>query len=109
MAGFAVNLEYLAKSPNASMPYTAGYEEDSFLRSIGLKIEDIEPKANNCTEILVWHTQTTKYKAPILRVDIPTIHKDNSSLEKLLMHLETMGVSHTSGSSGIYSYVVIIY
>ncbi len=52
MAGFAVNLNYMAKF-NASMPYKAGYEEDEFLKSIGLKIEDIEPKANNCSEILV--------------------------------------------------------
>lgn len=53
MAGFAVGLRYLADFPNASMPYKAGYEEDSFLKSIGLKIEEIEPKGNNCTEVLV--------------------------------------------------------
>lgn len=51
MAGFAVNLKYLAQYPNATMPYKAGYEEDAFLRSINLKIDDIEPKANDCTEV----------------------------------------------------------
>jgi beta-1,3-glucuronyltransferase S len=46
-------LNYLSKFPNATMPFKAGYEEDAFLKSIGLKIDDIEPKANNCTETLV--------------------------------------------------------
>jgi beta-1,3-glucuronyltransferase len=50
MAGFAVNLNYMEKYPNASMPYKAGYEEDAFLKSIDLKIHEIEPKANDCTE-----------------------------------------------------------
>lgn len=51
MAGFAVNLQHLSSYPNASMPYKAGYEEDSFLKSINLKIDQIEPMANDCTEV----------------------------------------------------------
>lgn len=51
MAGFAVSVDYLLQNPNATMPYKAGHEEDQFLKSLGLKMEDIEPKANNCTEV----------------------------------------------------------
>ena len=53
MAGFAVNIEYLISNPNATMPYKAGYEEDQFLRSLGLQLEDIEPKADSCTQVIL--------------------------------------------------------
>jgi beta-1,3-glucuronyltransferase S len=100
MAGFAVNLEYMAKSPNATMPYRAGYEEDDFLKSIGLKMEHIEPKANNCTEILVWHTQTTKTKAPMINIKTDVYANDKTSLHMLLKGLENKGVGHVSNSGG---------
>lgn len=100
MAGFAVNLEYLIRSPNATMPYKAGYEEDEFLKSIGLKMTDIEPKANNCSEVLVWHTQTKKEKSAIVRMDMKILDSDHTSLGPLLRELEALGVSHISGSTG---------
>ncbi|CAG2055174.1 unnamed protein product [Timema podura] len=53
MAGFAVNIGFLLSHPHATMPYKAGYEEDQFLVSLGLKLEDIEPKGNACTEVLL--------------------------------------------------------
>nr|CAD7460801.1 unnamed protein product [Timema tahoe] len=53
MAGFAVNIGFLLSHPHATMPYKAGYEEDQFLVSLGLKLEDIEPKGNACTETRV--------------------------------------------------------
>lgn len=52
MAGFAVNIEYLLKFPNATMPFRAGYEEDRFLRSLGVTLDMIEPKAQSCTEVI---------------------------------------------------------
>uniref|UniRef100_A0A182IPX0 Galactosylgalactosylxylosylprotein 3-beta-glucuronosyltransferase n=1 Tax=Anopheles atroparvus TaxID=41427 RepID=A0A182IPX0_ANOAO len=100
MAGFAVNLEYLALSPNATMPFKAGYEEDEFLKSIGLKLQDIEPKANNCTEILVWHTQTKGSKAPTVRISMDRQKLDKVNLGGLLKRLETMGVNHISDAEG---------
>ncbi|KAG8326115.1 hypothetical protein J6590_050446 [Homalodisca vitripennis] len=51
MAGFAVNVEYLLKYPNATMPFRAGYEEDRFLRSLGITLDMIEPKADSCTQV----------------------------------------------------------
>ncbi|XP_017494322.1 PREDICTED: galactosylgalactosylxylosylprotein 3-beta-glucuronosyltransferase S-like [Rhagoletis zephyria] len=58
MAGFAVNLQFFLQQKKATMPYKVGYEEDYFLKSLGVKIWQLEPKANNCTEVLVWHTKT---------------------------------------------------
>lgn len=98
--GFAVNLSYLAKYPNATMPYKAGYEEDAFLRSINLKIEDIEPKANDCTEVYVWHTQTTKTKAPTVRISKDVLESTHTNLHALMKLLDEMGVSHTSSTGG---------
>jgi len=58
MAGFAVDLQRFLTRPKATMPYKVGYEEDFFIRSLGVKMSDLEPKGNNCTEVLVWHTKT---------------------------------------------------
>ena len=51
MAGFAVNLQYFLDKRNATMPYKVGYEEDFFLKSLGVQINELEPKASNCTEV----------------------------------------------------------
>lgn len=109
MAGFAVSLEYLENSPNATMPYKAGFEEDEFLKSIGLKLEDIEPKANNCSEILVWHTQTKKEKPPLIHVDNRVVNLDDTSLGAILRELELMGVSHMNSDSGNFIFLSLIY
>lgn len=57
MAGFAVNLQYFL-SKNATMMLDNGWHEDSFLWSLKIAVGDLEPKAANCTMILVWHTKT---------------------------------------------------
>ena len=63
MAGFAVTTELL-KMHRPKMAYKAGHEEDLFLKSLNVSFKDIEPLAKDCTEVLVWHTQTIKEKAP---------------------------------------------
>ncbi|KAH8285809.1 hypothetical protein KR018_009033, partial [Drosophila ironensis] len=99
MAGFAVNLKYMSAYGNANMPYKPGYEEDLFLRSLRLRIFDIEPRGNNCTEILVWHTQTKSKKISTLRIE--SKYLDNrSNLGALLHNLEKMGVALTSETEG---------
>jgi len=65
MACFAFSVELLLQKPKATMPFVPGYEEDKFLQSLDIKKEDIEPKAKNCSQILVWHTQTKKNKPPV--------------------------------------------
>lgn len=100
MAGFAVNINYLRKFPNATMPYKAGYEEDAFLKSIELNIDNIEPKANDCTEVYVWHTQTSKTKAPLIKIANEVLEHSKTNLHTLLKYLDEMGVSHTSSTGG---------
>lgn len=51
MAGFAVNLQFFLQNKKATMPYKVGYEEDYFLKSLGVQIWQLEPKASNCTEV----------------------------------------------------------
>ncbi|XP_058985463.1 galactosylgalactosylxylosylprotein 3-beta-glucuronosyltransferase P isoform X1 [Musca domestica] len=64
MAGFAVSVRFLHERPKAKMPFKAGYEEDGFLKSLApFENAEIELLANNCTEILTWHTQTKKNNA----------------------------------------------
>ena len=72
MAGFAVNVKtikkVLSQTGNLEMPFKASFEEDGFLRKLGIKPEDGEPLADNCTKVLVWHTQT--YPPNISKVTI---------------------------------------
>ncbi|XP_065567304.1 galactosylgalactosylxylosylprotein 3-beta-glucuronosyltransferase S-like [Artemia franciscana] len=60
MASFGVNLRYLTKFANIQMPFLSGYEETVFLAGLNITNDDIEPLADNCTKILVWHTQAIK-------------------------------------------------
>ncbi|XP_011824784.1 PREDICTED: galactosylgalactosylxylosylprotein 3-beta-glucuronosyltransferase 2 [Mandrillus leucophaeus] len=60
--GFAVSLQVILSNPKAvfkrrgSQP---GMQESDFLKQI-TTVEELEPKANNCTKVLVWHTRTEK-------------------------------------------------
>ncbi|XP_065358337.1 galactosylgalactosylxylosylprotein 3-beta-glucuronosyltransferase S isoform X2 [Calliphora vicina] len=99
MAGFAVNLAYMSEYPNASMPFKPGYEEDYFLRSIALTLDKIEPKGNNCTEILVWHTQTKNHAREPVKIDHEYLD-NRSNLGALFKALAEMGVSDASDDEG---------
>ncbi|XP_041448385.1 galactosylgalactosylxylosylprotein 3-beta-glucuronosyltransferase S isoform X2 [Drosophila obscura] len=99
MAGFAVNLEYMAQFPYVNMPYKPGFEEDRFLRSIGLRLDHIEPRGNNCTEILVWHTQTKNKKAAVVRLESEYLD-GRSNLGALFRSLKIMGVASASDTEG---------
>lgn len=64
MAGFAVSVEFLLQRPNAEMPFKPGFEEDGFLKSLEpFEPHQVELLADNCTKILVWHTQSKKNEA----------------------------------------------
>ncbi|XP_054632757.1 galactosylgalactosylxylosylprotein 3-beta-glucuronosyltransferase 1-like isoform X2 [Dunckerocampus dactyliophorus] len=57
MAGFAVNLQLILSKPEAYFkPYT-GRQEGSLLMDLAT-LDDLEPKADNCTKVLVWHTRS---------------------------------------------------
>ena len=87
MAGFAFHTDLLLKT-SARMPYRAGHEEDLFLRALGVGFEDIEPKAADCTQVLVWHTQTVSTKVPTVRLD----GLRDTTVPQLLADLEQQGV-----------------
>lgn len=59
MAGFAVNLTLLLQHQEAtfSIKVPRGYQESKLLNSL-VTVQDLEPRADNCTKVLVWHTRT---------------------------------------------------
>lgn len=76
MAGFAVSVRLLRERPEATMPFKPGYEEDGFLKSLGVPKEEFELLADKCTKIMVWHTQTKK-RGPFTRIDMDTYGDTN--------------------------------
>ncbi|MBN3318161.1 B3GA3 glucuronosyltransferase, partial [Atractosteus spatula] len=63
MAGFAVALPLVLANPDAWFDSNAqmGFLESSFLQSL-VSLEELEPRAELCTKVLVWHTRTEKPK-----------------------------------------------
>ncbi|XP_034778256.1 galactosylgalactosylxylosylprotein 3-beta-glucuronosyltransferase 1-like [Acipenser ruthenus] len=62
MAGFAINIRLVIKRPWANFQLSGvkgGYQETSLLKEL-VTIAELEPKAANCTKVLVWHTRTEK-------------------------------------------------
>ncbi|XP_002732350.1 galactosylgalactosylxylosylprotein 3-beta-glucuronosyltransferase 1-like [Saccoglossus kowalevskii] len=59
MAGFAINLNLLLNNPHVWFDNTTrdGFLESSLLSQL-VELNDLEPKADNCTKVLVWHTKT---------------------------------------------------
>ncbi|XP_028658557.1 galactosylgalactosylxylosylprotein 3-beta-glucuronosyltransferase 3 [Erpetoichthys calabaricus] len=63
MAGFAISLQLLLANPTAHFHLEAerGYLESSLLETL-VSIEELEPKADQCRKVLIWHTRTEKPK-----------------------------------------------
>lgn len=52
MAGFAVNVKFFLSRPKAKMPFSPGYEEDGFLKSLApFELKEIDLLASNCSEV----------------------------------------------------------
>ncbi|KAK3092306.1 hypothetical protein FSP39_001073, partial [Pinctada imbricata] len=64
MAGFAVNMRLFFENPSAwfSNNVQRGYQESTILQQLKVSLADLEPKADDCTRVLVWHTRTEKTK-----------------------------------------------
>ncbi|XP_066940686.1 galactosylgalactosylxylosylprotein 3-beta-glucuronosyltransferase P-like isoform X2 [Macrobrachium rosenbergii] len=77
MAGFAVNVQFYLQRNSPMMPYSVGFEEDGFLKALNIKPEEIEPLADNCTKILVWHTRTVKTVPALKMPDTDKVSKTN--------------------------------
>ncbi|XP_068746286.1 galactosylgalactosylxylosylprotein 3-beta-glucuronosyltransferase 3-like [Montipora capricornis] len=63
MAGFAINAKLIIDNPDVEMDTMAsrGYLESSVVGRLATR-EEFEPLADNCKQILVWHTQTANPK-----------------------------------------------
>ncbi|XP_072015270.1 galactosylgalactosylxylosylprotein 3-beta-glucuronosyltransferase 1-like [Amphiura filiformis] len=65
MAGFAINLKLFHEKPDVRFNIKAplGYLETRLLEKL-VAIEDLEPKAERCTKVYVWHTKTQQPRWP---------------------------------------------
>ncbi|KFM60986.1 Galactosylgalactosylxylosylprotein 3-beta-glucuronosyltransferase 3, partial [Stegodyphus mimosarum] len=79
MAGFAVNLTLILNHPEAgfSLSVPRGYQESKLLKSL-VTLDQLEPKANNCTKVLVWHTRT---EYPKLKQELKLPVPSNQDIE----------------------------
>ncbi|XP_021201548.3 galactosylgalactosylxylosylprotein 3-beta-glucuronosyltransferase I [Helicoverpa armigera] len=61
MAGFAINATLFLEHPEAkfSRKVQSGFQESEILKYFTTK-EELEPLADNCTKVYVWHTRTQK-------------------------------------------------
>ena len=80
MAGFAVNVTLILR--NAKTVFTLkvprGFQESYLLKQLISDISELEPKADKCTQVLVWHTRTEK---PNLRQEIKLKRPSNENIE----------------------------
>lgn len=62
MAGFAVSVRLIKDNPKAEflMKSGRGNLESDLLIQLHVSMDDLEPRADNCTKVLVWHTRTEK-------------------------------------------------
>ncbi|XP_013786785.1 galactosylgalactosylxylosylprotein 3-beta-glucuronosyltransferase S-like [Limulus polyphemus] len=88
-AAFAVSVQHFLSIPGATDPYRNGYEEDLFLQNLRFGLDDLEPKGNNCTEILAWHTRTTSKDYPSLNNMKKEPDYENTNLLKLYASMLT--------------------
>lgn len=53
MAGFAINLQLIHDYPDAAFTNSVqrGYQESTLLSGLKISQDDLEPKANMCTEV----------------------------------------------------------
>lgn len=59
MAGFAISTDLILNNPQAEFSYEVdrGYQESEILRYLAV-VRDLQPLANLCRDVLVWHTRT---------------------------------------------------
>ncbi|XP_046687117.1 LOW QUALITY PROTEIN: galactosylgalactosylxylosylprotein 3-beta-glucuronosyltransferase I-like [Homalodisca vitripennis] len=77
MAGFAINLQHLLRHPQVKfqLQVKGGWQESELLTHLTTK-ERLEPLADGCTKVYVWHTRT---EAPKLNMEDKLIAKGKPS------------------------------
>lgn len=77
MAGFAVSLKLIYERPEATFSYRIprGFQESHLLSLLIEGPDELEPKADNCSKVFVWHTRTENAKLnQELRLKVPSNH-----------------------------------
>ncbi|XP_075550540.1 galactosylgalactosylxylosylprotein 3-beta-glucuronosyltransferase S-like [Dermacentor variabilis] len=64
LAGFAVNMRLVLSSASPNMSFDLDQVATVFLESLGVTVDDLEPLASKCTEVLVWRTKMIQAKFP---------------------------------------------
>lgn len=82
MAGFAINLRLLLEHKDAVFSYDVqgGYQESEILRQIVTRNE-LEPLADCCTKVYVWHTRTEPPQLNVEQLLIKTGKRSNVGIE----------------------------
>ncbi|RWS26516.1 Galactosylgalactosylxylosylprotein 3-beta-glucuronosyltransferase 3-like protein [Leptotrombidium deliense] len=80
MAGFAVNIKLILDRRKANFIATVprGYQESYFLKQLIHGVHELEPKADDCSKVFVWHTRT---EHPKLRHEINLKVPSNDGIE----------------------------
>lgn len=82
MAGFAISSDLLLDNPQAQFSYEVerGYQESEILRHLTI-VHEMQPLANKCTEVLVWHTRTEAPKLDAEKQLVKAGKRSNAGLE----------------------------
>ncbi|XP_050026876.1 galactosylgalactosylxylosylprotein 3-beta-glucuronosyltransferase S-like [Dermacentor andersoni] len=64
LAGFAVNMRLVLSSASPNISFDLDQVATVFLESLGVTVDDLEPLARKCTEVLVWRTKMIQAKFP---------------------------------------------
>ncbi|XP_043285583.1 galactosylgalactosylxylosylprotein 3-beta-glucuronosyltransferase I [Venturia canescens] len=79
MAGFAVHIDLIREKKDVWFSYETegGYQETVFLEQLATR-DDLEPLADACTKVYVWHTRT---EPPLLNAEQRLMRKGKKSNE----------------------------
>lgn len=66
--------------------FKVSFLEEGFVRSLGVTREELEPLAEECTKVWVWHTRTEKAAAPKLE-HIANNNWEDTNLPQLYSNL----------------------
>ena len=86
MAGFAVSVALFKSRSEATFPAKVSYLEEGFMKSLDVGLEDLEPRAEGCTRVWVWHTRTERAATPKLE-HLNGTNWDDTNIRKLYRHL----------------------
>lgn len=82
MAGFAISSDLILDNPQAQFSYEVerGYQESEILRHLTI-VHEMQPLANKCTEVLVWHTRTEAPKLDAEKLLVKAGKRSDDGLE----------------------------